>query len=68
MRPSIEQTAPEIHCEQGETPDVPAWPADWLRDGPGFAIRVLGILSEERQKRGEEHACLDDHRAKGHIR
>lgn len=68
MRPSSEPAPPEVHCEQGATPDVPAWPDNWLIDGPAWGIAVLGILTEERKLRGDEHQCLADHRAKGVIR
>lgn len=68
MRPSKEPEPPEIRCEQSATPDPDDWPDDWLRDGPPWAVALLGILTEERRLRAEEHRCLDEHRAKGHIR
>lgn len=68
MQPSSEPTPPQVHCEQASTPDVPAWPDNWLIDGPAWGIQVLGILTEERQLRGDEHHCLADLRDKGVIR
>lgn len=68
MRPSSEPAPPEIRCEQGATPDGPDWPEDWLRDGAAFAIAWLGIATEERRLRTEEHRCLSEHRAAGTIR
>lgn len=50
------------------TADVMPPPVDWLRDGPAWARGVLGLLEEERRLRMEEHACLDEHRARGIIR
>jgi len=47
---------------------VPDWPEDWLSDGPEFAIRVLGILTEERRLEGIERDCLDQLRREGVIR
>lgn len=68
VRPSIEPAPPVIRCVQGATPQGPDWPTDWLRDGPAFAIAWLGIATEERRLRAEEHRCLDAHRAAGTIR
>lgn len=60
--------APVVHCEQPATPDVADWPEDWQRDGPPWAVGVLGILEEERRLRGIEHDCLVELRARGVIR
>lgn len=68
MRPSNAPEPPELKCEKGATPDGPDWPEDWLRDGAAFAVAWLGIATEERQLRAEEHRCIAEHRAKGHIR
>lgn len=68
MRPSSAPTPPTVHCEQGSTEDVPAWPENWLLDGPAWGIAALGILTEERLLRADEHKCLADLRAKGVIR
>lgn len=68
VRPSKEPEPPVVRCEKGATPDPPDWPVLWWLDGPAFAITVLGILTEERQLRAEEHRCLADHRRAGHIR
>lgn len=59
---------PAIACDQPRTAHVPDWPDDWLRDGPEFAIRVLGILTEERQLERIERDCLDQLRREGVIR
>ena len=68
MRPSSAPAAPEVRCEQGPTPDPGDWPEDWLRDGPPWAVGVLGILTEERRLRAEEHRCLRELREAGVIR
>jgi hypothetical protein len=68
VRPSIEREPQEVRCEKGKTPDGPDWPDNWLRDGAAFAIAWLGIATEERRLRAEEHRCIGEHRAKGHIR
>ena len=67
-RPSPLLEPPTIDCQEGETPDGPDWPDDWLRDGPAFAIAWLGIATEERRLRAIEHGCLDRHRKEGAIR
>ena len=68
VRPSNAPTPPTVQCEGPLTPKVQDWPEDWLRDGPPWAIGVLGILEEERRIRAEEHRCLEQHRQKGLIR
>jgi hypothetical protein len=68
VRPSKEPEPPEIHCEQSATPEPPPWPDDWMRQGPPWAVKVLGILEEERKLRAKEHGCLADHRKAGNIR
>lgn len=72
MRPSVEQTPPEVRCEKSATPEVEATPIatlkEWIERGPAWAVTVLGILTEERQLRSEEHRCLHDLRAQGVIR
>lgn len=49
-------------CEQGPTPDIPQPPLgtveQWVKAGPEWARTVLGILTEERLLRAEEHDCL----------
>jgi hypothetical protein len=50
------------------TPDPPAWPDNWLLQGPAWGVAVLGILTEERRLRTVEHECEADHRARGVIR
>lgn len=55
-------------CLLPATPDLPDWPDDWLRDGPPFAIELLGILEEERVLRAAEHECIHRLRAAGLIR
>lgn len=63
---------PVVSCEQGSTPDVTPIPAadieTWVEQGPPWARAVLGILTEERRLRAEEHRCLREHREAGHIR
>ena len=59
---------PQVDCIQGSTAQAPAWPQDWLRDGPAFAITILGLLTEERGLRGKEHACIGDLKKRGVIR
>ena len=68
VRPSSAPEPPEVRCEQGATPDVEAWPEDWLRDGPPWAIGVLGLLTEERRLRAIERGCLRELREAGVIR
>jgi hypothetical protein len=60
--------APVLQCSQPRTAEIPDWPDDWLADGPEFAIRVLGILTEERRLEGVELDCLDALREAGVIR
>jgi hypothetical protein len=59
---------PEVRCDQPRTATVPDWPDDWLTDGPEFAIRLLGIITEERRLEGVERECLDALRGEGVIR
>ena len=66
--PTVEWEAPEVQCEQAKTPDLPPPPMFWFLDGPAYVAEVLGTLTEERRLRGVEHACLQDHRARGLIR
>lgn len=72
MRPSKEPEPPEIRCEQGATTDPGLAPvatiAQWIKEGPAWAVAVLGVLTEERRLRSVEHDCMAQHRAKGHIR
>lgn len=65
MRPS---SAPEVRCSVERTAEVPAWPDDWLADGPAYAIRLLGLNEEERKLEAVERACLDTLRREGVIR
>lgn len=60
--------APRVDCTQQQTADTPAWPVLWWLDGPSFAITVLGILAQERDLRGREHACVQTHKDMGIIR
>lgn len=57
-----------MQCQTERTAVVPEWPDDWLADGPEFAIRVLGILTEERRLESVERDCLDQLREEGVIR
>src|SRR5690606_31367262 len=68
VRPSNAPAPPVVACEQGLTPDVPDWPEDWLRDGPPWAVQVLGVLTEERRLRAVERRCLADLRERVVIR
>lgn len=68
VRPSSAPEPPPVHCEQGPTPDLEPWPDNWLVDGPPWAIGVLGLLTEERQLRADEHRCLADLRKRGIIK
>ena len=65
MKPS---PPPEVQCEQARTAEIPDWPDDWLADGPEFAIRLLGIITEERRLERVERECLDALRKEGVIR
>lgn len=65
MKPSL---PPEIRCQQARTAEIPDWPEDWLADGPEFAIRLLGVITEERRLESVELACLDELRDAGVIR
>lgn len=67
VKPSHEPAPPQVKCEQGQTPDLADWPEDWLRDGPPWAIEVLGVLEEERRLRAIEHQCLQRLRKAGVI-
>lgn len=60
--------APRVDCTLQQTADTPAWPVLWWLGGPAFAIEVLGILTQERELRAREHACIAGHKAKGIIR
>lgn len=59
---------PIVRCEQGKTAPVEPPPADWLTDGPVWALGVLGLLEQERELRGVEHRCLESLRKSGAIR
>lgn len=65
MKPS---PPPEIRCSQPRTAEVPDWPDDWLGDGPAFAIRLLGIITEERRLERVESECMAELRKGGVIR
>jgi hypothetical protein len=79
-KPSIPPTAPEVRCQQPATPALSkACPADrWIetRDGKArlsecavaWIAETLGVLRKERELRKIEHACLDEHEARGTIR
>lgn len=60
--------APRVDCTLQQTTDTPAWPVLWWLNGAAFAIEVLGILAQERDLRGREHACIDTHKDMGIIR
>lgn len=59
---------PVIRCELGPTADPEDPPADWLRDGPEWAARLLGGWREERRLRALERDCLARARREGLIR
>ena len=39
-----------------------------MKDGPGFAVAWLGILTEERRLRSIEHDCTQRLRDQGLVR
>ncbi len=43
-------------------------PADWMREGPAWAVQVLAVLTAERDGRAAERGCIEDLRARGVIR
>lgn len=57
-----------MRCQQARTAEVPDWPEDFLADGPEFAIRLLGVIVEERSLEAVERECLEGLRAEGVIR
>lgn len=66
-------TLPDVlSCKKGPTPDIEPVPigtlAEWIKEGPAWAAKALGTITEERRLRAEEHRCLDDHAAAGEIR
>jgi hypothetical protein len=76
-RPSIPPTAPEVRCKQGDTPPIGKAPREdeWI-DRAGrvseallnWIDSILGTVRKERELRKIEHACLDQHEARGDIR
>jgi hypothetical protein len=76
-RPSIEPTAPEIHCKQPATPPISKAPReeDWVDQfgqlsevAANWISELLGTVNQERKFRDIEHRCLDDHEKRGDIR
>jgi predicted small lipoprotein YifL len=59
---------PEIACQVARTAEIPDWPDDFLLDGPEFAIRLIGVIVEERRLEQVELDCLAELRAAGVIR
>lgn len=63
-----ESQIPRVDCRQHDTAPAPDWPVLWWFDGPSYAIRLLGLITEERALRGKEHDCIEQLRQKGLIR
>ena len=76
----VEPTAPTVRCKKPATSATPPAPAsgEWVAVVGGTVVlseraatwiaEVLGLLDKERELRGEEHACLDDHEKRKIIR
>lgn len=64
-KPSPPPVLLETKCDR-TTPlaDPPAWPDDFLINGSGFALQLLGIIREDRKLVANEQKCRDDLRGK----
>jgi hypothetical protein len=79
-KPSIPPTAPEVRCQQPVTAPLPKAPRgdQWIetRDAKArlseraaaWIAELLATVRKERELRRIEHACLDEHEARGAIR
>lgn len=54
----MRSSAPVQQCIQTRTANIPDWPSDWVAEGASFAIRLLGIITEDRKLTVKEHGCL----------
>jgi len=64
--PTPSPAPPRIDCNAGPAATLPPIPP--LVEMDVWASAVIGIYTAEVTKRGKEHKCLDDYRAKGVIR
>lgn len=65
VRPS---SVPEVRCLQPRTGGIADWPADWLADGPGYTLGIIGQLTEEWRLAAIEAECVEKLREQGVIR
>ena len=73
--PYVKPTPPRVDCKKQATPPIPPAPRkeEWVLDGmlseraALWVVELLGIADMERELRGVEHDCLDDHEKRGVI-
>lgn len=77
MPPSIKPIAPVVDCKQPATPPIAKPPREdaWVdkaarlsKEAADWISELLGTVRKERELRAIEHACLDQHAARGDIR